>query len=138
LEEAKFFQISRLEKWLKNRGYLETVKIKYSANMVDGNFCTKTLATDEQADYYPFFSVLRFYGKEVIPACCAVLCGGLLGGSWGDCSLEGLSNSQGLGSPWDSSLLQAIGGREHDIWYSHKSPQLPSVPSFISWLFLHS
>jgi hypothetical protein len=28
LEEAKLFQISLLEKWLKNKGYFEALKIK--------------------------------------------------------------------------------------------------------------
>ncbi|KAH6716314.1 BTB/POZ protein [Leptodontidium sp. MPI-SDFR-AT-0119] len=62
LEEAKYFQIPRLENWLKRRGYLEAIKIRYSGDVREGiHLDTETLATDEQVEYHPTWQTIRVY-----------------------------------------------------------------------------
>jgi len=62
LEEAKYFQIPRLEDWLKRKGYLEAIKIKYSGDVREGtHFDTETLATDEQVEYHPTWQTMKVY-----------------------------------------------------------------------------
>ena len=36
LEEAKYFQVPRLVNWLRGKGYLQAIKIRYSADELDG------------------------------------------------------------------------------------------------------
>ncbi|KAI9866466.1 MAG: hypothetical protein M1813_001016 [Trichoglossum hirsutum] len=63
LEEAKYFQIPRLEKWIEDRAYLKAVKIEYSAverEESGGNIIEMTGADTEIA-YHPVWKTKRVY-----------------------------------------------------------------------------
>jgi BTB/POZ domain-containing protein KCTD9 len=56
LEEAKYFQIPRLEKWIEDKTYLEAVKIKYSMTELDSaNPVAETISTDTETELHPFY-----------------------------------------------------------------------------------
>ncbi|KAK4996210.1 hypothetical protein LTR66_004131 [Elasticomyces elasticus] len=54
LEEAKYFQIPRLQEWLENKRYLRALMVECSVEEVEGVGCLSTTrATDEYVEYYP-------------------------------------------------------------------------------------
>ncbi|KAK4973185.1 hypothetical protein LTR28_011947 [Elasticomyces elasticus] len=55
LEEAKYFQIPRLQEWLENKGYLRTLMVEYSVQEVEVGFryLSTTRTTDEYVEYHP-------------------------------------------------------------------------------------
>ena len=54
LEEAKYFQITRLKDWLEKKQYLLTLKTKYSATEIEGaEALLATLGTDMEVKYFP-------------------------------------------------------------------------------------
>ncbi|KIM93315.1 hypothetical protein OIDMADRAFT_137999, partial [Oidiodendron maius Zn] len=82
LGEAEVFQIPRLENWLKNKGYLTAVKVRYTIGVRDGQPYTETLSTDTQAEYHPVLRTRKVYicpyGNNYHrgdPATCEKLCG---------------------------------------------------------------
>jgi BTB/POZ domain-containing protein KCTD9 len=80
LEEAKYFQIPRLERWIEDRTYLEAVKIKYSTTELDGaNTVAETTRTDTEIGH-PFYvkgGVSKVYGCPygTYPHECSSICG---------------------------------------------------------------
>ena len=62
LEEAKYFQVPRLVNWLRGKGYLQAIKIRYSADELDG-ICafSETRDTDEQLEYHPTWQTIKVY-----------------------------------------------------------------------------
>ena len=62
LEEAKYFQISRLETWLQEQTYLQAMKIEYSAVELDGaNSIAETMRTDMEVEYHPVWKTQKVY-----------------------------------------------------------------------------
>lgn len=53
LEEVKYFKITQLEKWLKDKTYLQIVKIEYSAIELVNDKISKTTEIDMKFKYYP-------------------------------------------------------------------------------------
>ncbi|KAK6591828.1 hypothetical protein H4I96_12105 [Botrytis cinerea] len=60
LEEAKYFQIPRLEDWLKNKRYLHAIKISSSLKELDGLWW-ETHSTDEYVEYHPRWQTEKIY-----------------------------------------------------------------------------
>ncbi|RFU33670.1 hypothetical protein B7463_g2676, partial [Scytalidium lignicola] len=61
LEEAKYFQIPRLEKWLRDKEYLKAIKIKYTAAELEGSSFSETRSADEQVEYRPTWQTRKVY-----------------------------------------------------------------------------
>jgi BTB/POZ domain-containing protein KCTD9 len=62
LEEAKYFQIPRLEKWLGDQTYLRAVKVRYSARELgDINSIENTVGTDTELEYCPTWKTKKIY-----------------------------------------------------------------------------
>ncbi len=62
LEEAKYFQITRLKDWLEKKQYLLTLKTKYSATEIEGaEALHATLGTDMEVEYFPAWSTKKVY-----------------------------------------------------------------------------
>lgn len=61
LEEAKYFQISRLEHWLKGKRFLQAIKIRYSADELEGTSWSETRSTDECVEYHPRWQTRKVY-----------------------------------------------------------------------------
>ncbi|QQK43725.1 Potassium channel tetramerization-type BTB domain [Penicillium digitatum] len=53
LEEAKYFQIARLQDWLENKQYLHALSVECSIEEDEGTPCRTTLSTDTSVKYYP-------------------------------------------------------------------------------------
>lgn len=61
LEEARYFQISRLQEWLENKRYLYALSVECSVDEVEGTPCTTTLSTDMGLEYYPRWGTKKVY-----------------------------------------------------------------------------
>ncbi|KAK4980969.1 hypothetical protein LTR28_010467 [Elasticomyces elasticus] len=62
LEEAKYFQIPRLQEWLENKRYLRALMVECSVEEVEGVGCLSTTrATDEYVEYYPGWGTKKVY-----------------------------------------------------------------------------
>jgi hypothetical protein len=62
LEEAKYFQIPRLEKWLEDKTYLQAVKVKYSAIELDEiDSIKQPVGTDTELVYHPTWQIKKVY-----------------------------------------------------------------------------
>jgi BTB/POZ domain-containing protein KCTD9 len=62
LEEARFFDIDRLEKWLSEKKYLEAVKIVQSVAETDNlNKLATTVNGDVEIVYHPAWKKVRVY-----------------------------------------------------------------------------
>lgn len=61
LEEAKYFQIPRLERWLKGNRFLQAIKIRYSVEELEGTSWAETRATDEYVEYHPRWQTRKVY-----------------------------------------------------------------------------
>jgi hypothetical protein len=83
LEKAKYFQIPRLENWLKDKGYLQVMQIRYSAGELEGTLTLSVArSTDEQLEYYPIWQTRKVYVcprgisfHRGEPSTCGRLCG---------------------------------------------------------------
>ncbi|KAM0159752.1 hypothetical protein ACHAQE_004798 [Botrytis cinerea] len=60
LGEARYFQITRLENYLKNEIYLSAVKTCSSVEELEG-FWSETQSTDESVEYYPRWDTKKVY-----------------------------------------------------------------------------
>ncbi|TGO62778.1 hypothetical protein BCON_0017g00190 [Botryotinia convoluta] len=60
LGEARYFQITRLENWLKNKRYLYAVKICSSVEELD-DLWSESLSTDENVEYRPRWDTKEVY-----------------------------------------------------------------------------
>lgn len=61
LEEAKHFQIPRLEAWLKGKGYLQVVQIRYFVEQLEGTSWSEDRGSQEVATYYPVWQTRKVY-----------------------------------------------------------------------------
>jgi BTB/POZ domain-containing protein KCTD9 len=62
LEEAKYFQIPRLEKWLNDQSYLQLVKVRYSATtFYDIDAVANTVGSDVELMHYPTWNTQKVY-----------------------------------------------------------------------------
>ena len=62
LEEAKYFQITRLTDWLEQKRYLLTLKTKYSVTEIEGTAALNTtLGTDMEVKYFPMWGTKKVY-----------------------------------------------------------------------------
>ncbi|KAH6675930.1 hypothetical protein B0J14DRAFT_692119, partial [Halenospora varia] len=62
LEEAKYFQIPRLEKWLKDKTNLQVVKISSSAVEFESiQDVTESVRADVELEYYPTWITQKVY-----------------------------------------------------------------------------
>ena len=62
LEEAKYFQIPRLEKWIHNKTYFKAVKVIRSAIEREGvDAIDETTETDIETGYYPIWTTEKVY-----------------------------------------------------------------------------
>ncbi|KAI9842362.1 MAG: hypothetical protein M1837_007282 [Sclerophora amabilis] len=62
LEQAKYFQIARLETWIKDKTYLQAVKIAYSAIGAENlSSYDDTTATDVELDYHFTWTTKQAY-----------------------------------------------------------------------------
>lgn len=61
LEEAKYFQIPRLEHWLKGKRFLQAIKIRYSADELEGTSWSETRSMDEYVEYHPLWQTKKVY-----------------------------------------------------------------------------
>jgi BTB/POZ domain-containing protein KCTD9 len=59
LEEAKYFQIRRLEEWLGGKKYLSALNIRYSAREVEG--IPRLENTDIDLSFYPEWVTKKVY-----------------------------------------------------------------------------
>ena len=62
LEEAKFFQVTRLINWLEKRNYCKAVTIRHSASVVEGidDLCTAQ-SSEFDVNYYPVWTTAKVY-----------------------------------------------------------------------------
>ncbi|KAF2136044.1 uncharacterized protein K452DRAFT_345156 [Aplosporella prunicola CBS 121167] len=60
LEEARYFQIDRLEDWLESKRYLSAVTARYSATELEGVWNLST-DTDVDVQYYPTWGIKKTY-----------------------------------------------------------------------------
>ncbi|TGO28753.1 hypothetical protein BPAE_0023g00180 [Botrytis paeoniae] len=60
LGEARYFQITRLENWLKNKRYLYAVQICSSVEELD-DLWSESHSTDENAEYHPRWDTEKVY-----------------------------------------------------------------------------
>jgi len=62
LEEAKYFQIPRLEKWIRDKEYFQAVKITRTALEREGvDAIDETTGTDIETDIYPVWTTEKVY-----------------------------------------------------------------------------
>ena len=62
LEEAKYFQITRLEDWIQGQLYLKAVKIMRSAEeVVDTAALTESTGADVDVEYHPSWRTIKVY-----------------------------------------------------------------------------
>ncbi|KAB8240713.1 BTB/POZ protein [Aspergillus flavus] len=61
LEESKYFQISRLEKWLKNQTYLEAVRVEHSVEVRNGSSFRCTRLATSIVEYHPEWRTEKVY-----------------------------------------------------------------------------
>ena len=62
LEEAKFFQITRLEEWLEKKQYFSALKTTYSVTEVEGTGeLSKERNTDVELEHLPVWSIRKVY-----------------------------------------------------------------------------
>ncbi|MCJ1285859.1 hypothetical protein MMC26_005201 [Xylographa opegraphella] len=62
LEQARFFGVENLEKWLKNKSYLEVVRTEYHARQLDSVYSVKDrLRSDVEVEYHPAWTTKRVY-----------------------------------------------------------------------------
>jgi hypothetical protein len=63
LEEARHFQIPRLETWLETQGYLEAVKLEYTATeFLEGcGFPVTKVSSDTWMEYFPGWGTRQVY-----------------------------------------------------------------------------
>ncbi|KAI9375528.1 hypothetical protein BJX61DRAFT_539680 [Aspergillus egyptiacus] len=62
LEEARYFQIARLQDWLENKRYLYALAVNYSVEELEGTEgLSTTLPTHTEAEYYPGWETRKVY-----------------------------------------------------------------------------
>ena len=61
LEDAKYFQIARLQEWLEKKRYLYALTVEWSVEEVEGTPCPTTLSTDTGVEYYPGWGTKKVY-----------------------------------------------------------------------------
>lgn len=62
LEQATYFQIDRLETWLKSQSYLQAVKVTTTAERLEGKYeINETTGTDISLEYHPAWETVRVY-----------------------------------------------------------------------------
>ena len=62
LKEAKFFQIVRLEEWIRRKEYLNAVTIKYSAfECSDLSKLSETTGSRVEVEYHPMWTMRKVY-----------------------------------------------------------------------------
>ncbi|KAI9819402.1 MAG: hypothetical protein M1826_001151 [Phylliscum demangeonii] len=62
LEEAKYFQIPRLEKWIADKMYIQVVKVSYTAEELAGAMShSVTLPADVEVEYHPAWKNTKVY-----------------------------------------------------------------------------
>ena len=62
LEEAKYFQIPRLEKWIRDKAYFQAVKVTRTALEREGvGAIDETTGTDIETDFYPVWTTKKVY-----------------------------------------------------------------------------
>ncbi|KAI9731296.1 MAG: hypothetical protein M1834_005199 [Cirrosporium novae-zelandiae] len=62
LREAKYFQITRLQKWIEDKTYLQSVKVVYSAVEFEGiNGLDGFTSTDVDVEYHPVWKTRKIY-----------------------------------------------------------------------------
>ena len=62
LEEAKYFQIPRLEKWIRDKAYFQAVKVTRTALEWEGvDDIDETTGTDIETDFYPIWTTEKVY-----------------------------------------------------------------------------
>ncbi|KAL4762468.1 BTB/POZ domain-containing protein [Aspergillus foveolatus] len=62
LEEARYFQIARLQGWPENKQYLHAQAVKCSVEEVEGTrYRSKTLPTDTRVEHYPRWEARKVY-----------------------------------------------------------------------------
>ena len=82
LEEVKYFQITRLEKWIQDKLYLQAVKIMRSAEEVTGTAAlVESTGADVDVEYRPSWRIIKvyvcprnIYGHRGNPSACGRLC----------------------------------------------------------------
>ena len=83
MEEAKYFQISRLVQWIESRRFLDAVKIVWSAKELDGaaGSVTETTRTDTEVEYHSAWRTQKTYTcprgipvHQGDPSACGRLC----------------------------------------------------------------
>lgn len=62
LEEARYFQIARLQYWLENKQYLHVLAVECSVEEVEGTrYLSTTLPTDTRVEHYPRWEARKVY-----------------------------------------------------------------------------
>jgi hypothetical protein len=62
LEEAKYFQIPRLETWIEDKAYLKAIKIKHSVGEREStDDIIETTGTDTEIEYHPIWKTEKVY-----------------------------------------------------------------------------
>lgn len=62
LEEARYFQIERLEKWLKEEKYLDAIKTSWNSHLIRGSDRLDDIAqSNTDKDYYPAWRKKKVY-----------------------------------------------------------------------------
>ncbi|KAG0152949.1 hypothetical protein PDIDSM_1908 [Penicillium digitatum] len=65
LEEAKYFQIARLQDWLENKQYLHALSVECSIEEDEGTPCRTTLSTDTSVKYYPGWGTKKVFEIDI-------------------------------------------------------------------------
>lgn len=61
LEEARYFQIARLQEWLEKKQYLSVLTVEHSVEEFEGTPYSTTLSTDTRAKYFPEWGIKKVY-----------------------------------------------------------------------------
>ncbi|MCJ1255631.1 hypothetical protein MMC24_003448 [Lignoscripta atroalba] len=62
LEQAKYFQIDKLEEWIQNKRYLHAVKIEHSADEFEGTHAiAESVGADVDVEYHPTWKITKVY-----------------------------------------------------------------------------
>lgn len=61
LEEARYFQIARLQDWLEEKRYLGAVSVQCSLEVEGAGYLSTTLPSDTRVEYYPGWGVKKVY-----------------------------------------------------------------------------
>lgn len=61
LEDARYFQIARLQEWLENKRYLNALSVECSIEEDEGTPCRTTLSMDTSVKYYPEWGTKKVY-----------------------------------------------------------------------------